>query len=331
MSDPYAVAVPAPAPASRRPNVGLLLPLIEGTKGARSGGWPELLAYARAAESLGFDSLWLPDHLLFRIAGREGPPVGMWESMTLLAGLASATSRITLGTFVANTAFRNPALLAKMAVTIDEISGGRLVLGLGAGWHEPEYEAYGYPFDHRAGRFEEAFTIIRSMIQEGRVDFEGEYHRARDCELRPRGPRSGNIPLMIGSNGPRVLRAALPYVQAWNSDWTHGPAEIPPLRERVDAACADTGRDPAAIARTAGVVLDLPIRDPRMDGRASTRGATAPGVDATKPASGTAEELAALLRAYADEGISEVQLSLEPNTVEGLEWFASVLEILDRG
>ena len=131
MSDADPVAVPAPARASGRLKVGLLLPLIEKTMGGRSGGWPELLAYARAAESLGFDSLWLPDHLLFRLAGREEQPVGMWESMTLLAGLAAATSRMTLGTFVANTGFRNPALLAKMAG--DDRRDQRRPIGSGPG------------------------------------------------------------------------------------------------------------------------------------------------------------------------------------------------------
>ena len=314
----------------RRLKVGLLVPIIEGTMAGRSASWADLCAFSLRAESLGFDSLWLPDHLLFRLKGREARPVGMWESWSVLAGLAAATSRITLGTFVASTSFRNPALLAKAAATVDEISGGRLVLGLGAGWHEPEYQAFGYPFDHRASRFEEAFTIIRALIQEGHVDFEGQYHRARDCELRPWGPRRGRLPMMIGSNGPRVLRIAVPHVQAWNSDWTHGPAEIAPLRERVDEACVEVGRDPASLERTAGVVIDLPIRDAGRDGRASTSGATAPGIDASKPMTGSPEELAAMLDAYSDEGISHVQAWIDPSDLRGLDWFAGVLEALPR-
>lgn len=320
----------APASARRRPKVGLLVPLIEGTMAGDSARWGDLLAFARRAEALGYDSLWLSDHLLFRLAGREDQPVGMWEGWSVLAGLAAATTRITLGTFVTCTGFRNPALLAKMAATVDEISDGRLVLGLGAGWHEPEFDAFGYPFDHRVSRFEEAFTIIRSLIQDGHVDFEGTYYRARDCELRPRGPRAGRLPLLIGSNGPRMLRAAAPYVQAWNSDWTNRPGEIPPLRERVDAACLDVGRDPSTLERTAGVVIDLPVRDPARDGRASVSGATAPGTDASRPATGSPEELAELLRGYVAEGITHVQTWIDPSTPAGLEWFAQVLDILDR-
>ena len=239
------------------------------------------------------------------------------------------TSTITLGTFVSCTSFRNPALLAKSAVTVDEISGGRLVLGLGAGWHEPEYRAFGYPYDHRASRFEEAFTIIRSLIQDGHVDFDGQYYQARDCELRPWGPREGRLPLMIGSNGPRVLRIAAPHVQAWNSDWTYAPADIAPLRRLVDDACADVGRDPATLERTAGVVIDLPVRDPARDGRASTRGATAPGIQLAKPATGSPEELAAFLRGYVSEGVTHVQAWIDPSDLRGLDWFAGVLDVLD--
>ncbi len=323
------VAAPVATHRGRIPKVGLMLPLIEGTMAGESASWRDLSAFSRRAESLGFDSLWLPDHLLFRLAGREDRPVGTWESWSVLAALAAATSRITLGTFVACTSFRNPALLAKAAVTVDEISGGRLVLGLGAGWHEPEYRAFGYPFDHRASRFEEAFTIIRSLIQDGHVDFEGQYHSARDCELRPWGPRRGQLPLMIGSNGPRVLRIAAPHVQAWNSDWTHSPAEIAPLRQLVDAACADVGRDPMSLERTAGVVIDLPVRDAGTDGRATTKGATAPGIEASKPATGSHEELATLLRAYADEGITHVQAWIDPSDLRGLDWFAGVLDALE--
>ena len=207
--------MPTSAAHRGRPlKVGLLLPVIEGTMAGDTPRWTDVLAIARRAEELGFDSLWVSDHLLFRLPGREQKPVGMWEGWTLLAALAAATSRIELGPFVSCMSFRNPALTAKMADTIDEISGGRLILGLGAGWHEPEYTAFGFPFDHRASRFEEGFTIIRSLLRDGHVDFAGEWHQARDCELRPRGPRPQGPPLMIGTKGPRMLRMTLPHVDA---------------------------------------------------------------------------------------------------------------------
>ena len=311
--------------------VGLLLPATEGTMAGDSARWGDLAAMARRAEALGFDSLWVSDHLLFRLPGREAQPVGMWEGWSLLAALAAVTSRIELGPFVNCVGFRNPALTAKMAATIDEISGGRLTLGLGAGWHRPEYDAFGIPFDRRASRFEEAFAIIRGLLRDGHVDFAGEFYQARDCELRPQGPRPGRIPLMIGSKGPRVLRAAVPHVDSWNGDWTSGPGAIPPLRETVDAACRDVGRDPATLERSVGVLIDLPSLDPERSGRVSVRGATEPTTKPDPPATGTPEQLAELLRGYAHEGISHVQVSLDPSTVAGVEDFARVLDLLDRG
>ena len=158
----------------------------------------------RAIEDLGFDSVWVGEHLLYRWPDR--PPRGPWEAWTLLSAIAASTTRIELGPLVACTNFHNPALLAKQAATIDEISGGRFVLGLGAGWNETEFRAFGYPYDHRIDRFEEAFTIIRTLLREGAIDFDGRWYQARDCELLPRGPRPDGPPLMIGSNGPRMLR-----------------------------------------------------------------------------------------------------------------------------
>jgi alkanesulfonate monooxygenase SsuD/methylene tetrahydromethanopterin reductase-like flavin-dependent oxidoreductase (luciferase family) len=311
--------------------VGLFLPIIEGTMAGETARWADLLAIAQRAEALGFDSLWLPDHFLFRLPGREDQPVGMWEGWSLLAALAAATSTITLGPFVSCTSFRNPALTAKMADTVDEISGGRLVLGLGAGWHQPEYDAFGFPFDHRASRFEEAFTIIRTLLREGRSNFTGTYYQTDEAELRPRGPRPQGPPLMIGTKGPRMLRLTLPYVDSWNSDWTSGPAEIVPMRAAVDEACREVGRDPATVERTAGVLIDLPSRDPKRSGRASVTGATEPTTKPAPPATGSPAELAALLRGYAREGISHVQIWLDPATVEGIEELATVLTLLDSG
>ena len=176
----------------------------------------------------------------------------------MLAAVAAATSRIELGPLVACTAFHNPAVLAKRADTIDEISGGRFILGLGAGWNETEFRAFGIPFDHRIDRFEEAFTIIRGLLRDGAIDFDGRYYQARDCELLPRGPRPGGPPLMIGSNGERMLRITAPHVDAWNS-WY-----------------ADTGNTPAGVARAPRQgrrgLLARPVAIPRRSsGRSRSR------------------------------------------------------------
>ena len=296
--------------------IGLMLPDTEREMGGGSARWADLLAMARTAEDAGFDSLWVSDHLLFRFEGKE--PQGIWECWSLLAALAAATSRVELGPLVCCTAFRNPALLAKVADTVDEVSGGRLILGLGAGWHEPEYRAFGYPFDHRVGRFAEALTIIRGLLRDGHVDFAGIHFRARDCELRPRGPRPGGPPILIGTTGDRMLRLAAEHADMWNAWGRNDPAEVAPLRAKVDAACAAVGRDPATLGRTVSVLIDLP---------------GAAGRPREKPPflTGSTQELADAFRAYARAGISHVQVVLDPNTVAGIEALAPVLEALDRG
>ena len=297
--------------------IGFQLPEVE-----RVVRWPEYVTLARLAEDVGFDSMWIGDHLLYRTAalGARGP----WEAWTMLAGLAAATSRITLGPLVACTSFHNPAMLAKMAATVDEISGGRLVLGLGAGWNETEYQAFGFPFDRRIARFEEAFTIIRTLLREGRIDFEGEFYQARDCELLPRPSRPNGPPLMIGSKGDRMLAITLPHVDAWNvwyTDTGNRPDGVPPLRAKVDEACRAVGRDPAEIERTVAVLVRLPGGTGRQDGDLKEN---------PPPLEGSPDEMAEGLRAYAREGISLVQLVVDPITTGSLEALGRVLEILDR-
>jgi probable F420-dependent oxidoreductase len=309
---------------TRRPlKVGVELPIAENKGRDGVPRWTDVSRMARHAEDVGFDSLWIEDHLLFRQDGRGTQ--GVWEGWALLTAVAAVTSRVELGPLVSCMSFRNPALLAKTADTIDEISGGRLILGLGAGWHEPEYRAFGFPFDHRVSRFEEGLHIVRTLLREGRVDFEGRYYQARDCELRPRGPRPGGPPILIGSIGDRMLTLLVRYADQWNAYFTHTanrPAGVAPLREKVDLACRTAGRDPATLARTVAVFVDMaPSR------RASP---PLPSHWTFTPLSGDSERLADELRAYAREGITHVQLWLEPNTLESIEAFAPVLELLDR-
>jgi probable F420-dependent oxidoreductase len=302
-------------PNTRPRKIGLILLPFEGNPD-EAYRWGSLVAVARRAEALGFDSLWVPDHLIFR--NPEEEPEGAWEAWSLLAALAAVTTRVELGTFVLCTAWRNPALIAKMADTVDEISGGRLVLGLGAGWHKPEFEAFGYPFDHRYARFEEAIRIIHGLLRTGHVDFEGTYYQARDCELRPRGPRPQGPPIMIGTTGEKMLRLTAKYADRWNIDWRNRPEEIPPFRAAVDAACAEVGRDPATLVRTAGVMVDLPDF-PARDNPDSP------------PLSGSPQQIAEGLRAHAHEGAAEVMVWLNASNEAGVEAFVPVLEALDRG
>jgi len=244
----------------------------------------------------------------------------MWEGWTLLTALAAATSRVELGMLVVCTGFRNPALLAKMADTLDEISDGRLILGLGAGDSLFEHRAMGYPTDHLVSRFEEALTIIRRLLREGALDFAGTYYRVDSFEMRPRGPRPSGPPILIGTlaNRPRMLRLTVQHADIWNG-WVvydRSDAEVvPPMRERIDAACKLHGRDPATLERSLTIQVALP-------------GQQAPGSD---PLIGSPEELAVSLRRLAGEGIGHIQIFLMPTTPATVDDFGAVLELLDRG
>jgi alkanesulfonate monooxygenase SsuD/methylene tetrahydromethanopterin reductase-like flavin-dependent oxidoreductase (luciferase family) len=306
---------------STRPlKVGVQLPEVE-----RLVPWTELRDMAQTAEGVGFDSVWLGDHLLYR---RPDGNVGPWEVWTSLAAIAEATSRVEIGPLVAATSFHSPPMLAKMAATVDEISGGRLILGLGAGWNEPDYTAFGFAYDQRVSRFEEAFTIIRTLLRDGAIDYSGKFYTVQDAELRPRGAVARHPkgpPLMVGSTSPRMLAITAPHVDMWN-EWHdrfgNSPEAIAPLTAEVDEAARAAGRDPAEIARTVTVLVHMT----GGQGRRSSYAQPTPPHDGTKPA-----EMAAILRRYASAGISHVQLVLDPITVESIAQLAPVLEALDKG
>jgi alkanesulfonate monooxygenase SsuD/methylene tetrahydromethanopterin reductase-like flavin-dependent oxidoreductase (luciferase family) len=303
----------------RRPlKVGVQLPEIE-----RDVRWPEILTMARTAEDIGLDSIWVGDHLLFRF--RDRPSRGPWETWSMLAALSAATSRVELGPLVAATTFHNPAVLAKKAATIDEISGGRLILGLGAGWSQDEHEAYGLASDHRVSRFAEAFTIIRTLLREGRIDFDGRFYQARDCELLPRGPRPLGPPLMVGTIGERLLAASAGHMDSWNGWYDrfgNTPGGLAVLNGAVDAAARAVGRDPTTIERTAAVLVRLPGGVGRTQGERVR--------EEVAPIAGPPGEIARDLAAFATVGVSHLQLVLDPITVRSIEALAPVLEILDR-
>jgi alkanesulfonate monooxygenase SsuD/methylene tetrahydromethanopterin reductase-like flavin-dependent oxidoreductase (luciferase family) len=289
--------------------------------------WSDMRAVAQRADELGFDALSVGDHLLIDFHD-EGFLFGAWECFSMLTALAASTARIQLASLVAATAYRNPALLAKTAATIDEISGGRLVLGIGGGWHEYEFRAFGFPYDHRLGRFEEAVEIITRLLRGECVTFQGAYYQVEDGELRPRGPRPGGPPIMIGARGPHMMALAARYADIWDSDLgpsASDPTQLRPALATLDAACRDIGRDPASITRTTWLQVDMPGHSEPGDHPVAAARAS------WNPATGTPGELADLFRAYAAEAFSRVQVWLDPCTVAGVEAFAEVLEILDAG
>jgi alkanesulfonate monooxygenase SsuD/methylene tetrahydromethanopterin reductase-like flavin-dependent oxidoreductase (luciferase family) len=290
--------------------VGVQLPEVE-----RDVRWPEYVAIARAAEETGFDSIWLGDHLLYRDDGL--PERGPWDAWTLLAGLAAVTERVTLGPLVACVAFHPPGVLARMAAAVDEVSDGRLVLGLGAGWNEPEFRAFGLPFDHRASRFEEAFDIIRRLLEGERVTMAGRFHAVEETVLLPRPSRRPT--LMVGSFRERVLRATLPHVDVWNAwyeDYGNIVEGFAALTVRVGAIAEEVGRPPAEIERSA-CVLVAPSAEERPDRWEAP------------PLTGSMDRIAAGLRDLADAGADEAILVLSPITERSVRDLGRALALLD--
>jgi probable F420-dependent oxidoreductase len=288
--------------------IGLILPMNDAD-GPDATAWPRVRQLATFAEDGGIDSLWVYDHLVFRFPGE--PEDGIHEAWTLLAAVAATTRRAELGTIVLGTGFRPPALLAKMAATLDEVSGGRLILGLGTGWHEPEYTAFGYPFDHRAGRFEEALSIIGPLLRGERVTLHGRWHDVEDAVLIPPPPRPsrlpGRVPLLIAAKGERVLRLTARHADAWNTAWFGFPNErFDQRRNDLVVACEAEGRDPATVEITVGLTID------------SARGAGGrPG--ASDALAADVDEVARALDAWREAGAGHVQVDLRPVTERTVE------------
>jgi probable F420-dependent oxidoreductase len=321
----------AEARADSRPlKVGIDLLAAEGTMQGETPRWSDFRAMAETAEAVGFDSIWIPDHLLLpaTFMGQPGKPAelfGNWECWTMLSGLAAITKHVELGTLVLGGGYRNPALLAKMAETFDEISGGRLILGLGSGWTEFEYRAFGYPYDHRVSRFEEAIQIIRGLLKDGCVDFDGRFYQARECEMRPRGPRPSGPPIMIGSRSPRMHRLAATYADIWNGAWSASVEQMAPMLDAIGEACQEVGRNPDSLTRTAGVLVSFPGDFPERDDSVIWQQMHARGT-----LTGSYEEIAAGLLGYLDGGVSHLQVILDPMTAAHIEEFGYVLEKLDK-
>jgi probable F420-dependent oxidoreductase len=299
----------------RRMKIGAFSRTGERTLGEQRVRFNDIKELAMAAEAVGLDSFWLPDHFIFH--PHEPDQLGCWEVFTFLSALASVTSRIALGTFVAATSFRNPALLAKMADALDEISDGRFLLGLGAGNWEPEHTMFGYPFDHRAGRFAEAMQIIAPLLRDGRVDFHGKYYEAAECVLRPRGPSPSGSPIWVGAKGERMLRIIARHADASITIWPITPTQVTEQWERMVAACQDVGRDPATLDLTAGTFVRFPENgQPAADDKAIC---------------GTHEEIASQLQAFAAVGVRHLIVDFRPEiSVRTIEEFGRVLAIMDE-
>lgn len=307
--------------------------LLNHSKDPISGVIPpysEIKEMAQAVEAHGFDSAWLVDHFLFRFGevdndsdasdessddtDNEVETVGIWECWTLLSALAEATSRVEWGTLVLCNPFRNPAMLAKMAHTLDEICNGRLILGVGAGWHKPEFDAFGYPFDYRVGRFDEALQIMKPLLNGESVSLDGQYYQVENCAITPLGPRSEGIPLLVASKGPRMLRLTAQYADQWNTAWLGDASALAERIAPLHQACAEVGRDPETLAITVGIsaaFTDL--------GETYTF--------ASEPLTGTADDVAQAFAAYEAAGAKHLQINISPYGLPAVERLAEALRI----
>lgn len=296
---------------SRPCKVGVQLPEVE-----RAVPWREYVGLAVRPEEFGFDSVWVGDHLLYDLPG--GITRGPYEAWTTLAAIAAATNSVELGPLVASTSFHAPTMLAKQAATVDAISDGRLVVGLGAGWNEREYRAFGFPYDRRVSRFAEALPIIASLLREGRCTFAGEFYEVDDCVLDPAPTRPGGPPLMLGSTSPRMLDLGLPIVDAWNVWWSSYGNSVDGFR----AVAADVAAHlPAGrrVEASAAVLVTLPGGRGRLMGSTYDAEVTPIGVD----------DLADHVTAMAEAGAGHLQLVLDPITAESIDLVAEVLADLD--
>lgn len=308
------------APRRQRPmSLAVMLPLLRpSAPGEADNGedfWA-LVEKTKLAIEVGFDMIWFPDHFTLASPDLGPPPGGIWEAWTSLAGLAAALPGVPLGPMVACTGFHNPGSIAKMAETLESISRGNFVLGLGCGWYRPEYEMFGLPFDRRVDRFEEALHIISSLTRTGSADFEGQYYQARNAINLPRGPRwrEGGPPILLGAKKPRMMRLTALYADAWNSDWLTSVDDLLPMLAELDKACAEVGRDPETLVRSSSSRFTFDADDPNP---AAVRG--------------TPEQMAAMLKQYADLGMRQHLVTIDPRTSENFERFAAVIEAFDRG
>jgi alkanesulfonate monooxygenase SsuD/methylene tetrahydromethanopterin reductase-like flavin-dependent oxidoreductase (luciferase family) len=307
-------------PESERPmSLGLMLPLAEQNAVANDSpvdGFWDIVAMARLAIEIGFDMLWLPDHFMLKLERHGGQARGVWECWTTTAGIAAALPGFPIGTMVACTGFHNPGSIAKMAETIDDISRGNFVLGLGCGWHADEYQMYGLPFDHRVDRFEEALRIISPLVRTGQATFEGEYYQAHEAINFPRGPRwrEGGPPILFGANKPRMMRLTALYADAWNADWQDNAEIVAERMKLLDEACREVGREPSGLVRTGG-----------------SQFAMAGCQDRWYPIRGSVDEMAAAMHSFRDVGLVHYLCAPDPCTLETLQDFAKVIEAYDRG
>jgi alkanesulfonate monooxygenase SsuD/methylene tetrahydromethanopterin reductase-like flavin-dependent oxidoreductase (luciferase family) len=236
--------------------IGMTVPLGYGDlEDGKAPTFAQTLDFSARAERAGLDSIWVFDHLIFKFPNEADE--GLHEAWTTLSALAPVVPRVELGALVMCSSFRNAGLMAKMGQTLDDLSGGRLILGLGCGWHEPEYETFGFPFDHLVGRFEEDLEVVRRLLDGETVDHDGTWSHYKAAKLLPAPAR--HTPVLVAAKGERMMKLTAKWADAWNTAWFGGVDDL--VRQRLadlDAACDAVGRDRGEIRRTIGIRLFEP-------------------------------------------------------------------------
>jgi alkanesulfonate monooxygenase SsuD/methylene tetrahydromethanopterin reductase-like flavin-dependent oxidoreductase (luciferase family) len=294
----------------RRMSLGLMIPIREGSMGGVTPRFEDLVTMATVARDVGFEVIWFGDHFTM---GEGEAMSGAWEAWTMMAAVAARVPDVQIGPLVSGAGFRNPGVIAKMTEAMDEISGGRFILGLGAGWNEVEYRQFGYPYDHRASRLEESIRIIRPLLRQGTADMQGRFWQANRAVNRPRGPRPGGAPLLIGTNGQRLLTSVARYADAWNSDWESDPTRMATLIRRVDEACDAICRPTESLVRTGSA-------------RFAMHESMAQRTDLV---TGDVDEKAERLVAFRELGLRHLVCGLEPRTASTVAEFAEVIARFD--
>ncbi|HEU0165039.1 MAG TPA: LLM class flavin-dependent oxidoreductase [Thermomicrobiales bacterium] len=298
----------------RQMGIGVMIPISEGSAFGGTPRFKDIVEIGNTARDAGFDSLWFADHFSFGAGTDEDPFRGVWEVWTLMAAVAAAVPDLQIGTMVACTGYRNPGVIAKMTEMIDEVSDGRFILGLGAGWHKPEYDQFGLPFDHRVTRFEEAIKIIHPLLREGKADFQGEFFQANKAINQPRGPRPHGAPILVGSSGDRMVGLIAQYADAWNTAWHKDTVRATELSKKVDEALEAAGRDPKTLVKTTGCNI-------AGTGYTSVRGGAFEG---------DADAKAGLMNEFKELGFRHFIAGLDPVTPQSVEEFGKAIEIFDK-
>jgi alkanesulfonate monooxygenase SsuD/methylene tetrahydromethanopterin reductase-like flavin-dependent oxidoreductase (luciferase family) len=243
--------------------IGITLLTMEDPASGKAPTWEQLRGRARLAEDIGYNTVWVADELQWETEDWDGPR-NWWECVALTGAIAASTSTIKVGTWVLSALHRNPGLTVRAAETLDEISSGRFIFGLGSGHAGRQGEAFGFPPNYTVSRYEEALAIITSLRDSGTASLDGRFHQAKDQILGPRSQRSGPIPLMLGAHGPRTMRLAVDNADIWSAYATESsqPEAFAEMVAQLDDICEDADRDPKSLGRSIGVGVAAPGREP---------------------------------------------------------------------